>query len=723
MGYPIFHSQYTAAQIEASIGKTPRIKSSTRTWEIWDIATSAYVDTGVSIDTQLYVDPTLTESGYAADAKVTGDEIGELKSALNDTAFISGNGNTYIEQDFALVKAGKSYKVQVCSWDTSGVTVTGGYTKFYLGYKNNGTKVKIAEILMSGTIENEYNVQIPANAVNPALVIGGRVTASKQGVVRVEDISLNAEINKNSNRIGKIDLISQFEVGDINITNAGWSYGVSNSRVRTKYGVTFHLYPGDTVGLTDYTNYRYYTGLRKTNGTYDLYAWRQSDLPITIEGDYVFTIDHVTSTEVTDKTELASLFFGFDGVAYESIRATDYLADRLVALYMPLRNGYLNTNGNISTDGSTQEVTTDYIPATKGDEFICSYSFDTSKSMWLAYCSYDANKRLIGSRNVPINSLSSASGTAVISVSANNARYIRISYRTYGSISMQIKTSNISKVLSNRISDTNNVISEQNYAVNEHVKSINHRGYALSPENTLTAFRASKKEGFGIVETDVRFTSDGVPVLLHDESINRTARNADGSAISGTINIADITYAQAAEYDFGVYKGAEYAGVKIPKYEDFLKLCRAIGLDCYIELKAGTEAQIRSLVDMGAHFGMREHITWIGPESYLAVVSAYDQSARIGFIAGSLSQQSAENMLSYKTSSNDVFANLNYYDSSLSTSLSIAKSVGLPVEVWSVNNTATIISMDAYITGVTSDYYVAGYVLYDDAIRNDYIGV
>lgn len=94
MGYPIFHSQYTAEQIEASIGKTPRIKSSTRTWEVWDIATSAYVDTGVSIDTELFVDPTLTESGYAADAKITGDGVyslttlaadGNLSEALNVT--------------------------------------------------------------------------------------------------------------------------------------------------------------------------------------------------------------------------------------------------------------------------------------------------------------------------------------------------------------------------------------------------------------------------------------------------------------------------------------------------------------------------------------------------------------------------------------------------------------------------------------------------------------
>ena len=50
MSNPIFRSQYTAAQIEASIGKTPRINTTTRTWETWDIATSAYVNTGVSID-------------------------------------------------------------------------------------------------------------------------------------------------------------------------------------------------------------------------------------------------------------------------------------------------------------------------------------------------------------------------------------------------------------------------------------------------------------------------------------------------------------------------------------------------------------------------------------------------------------------------------------------------------------------------------------------------
>lgn len=52
MAYPIFHSQYTAAQIEGTIGKSPRINPVTLTWEVWDIASGAYIDTGVAADAQ-----------------------------------------------------------------------------------------------------------------------------------------------------------------------------------------------------------------------------------------------------------------------------------------------------------------------------------------------------------------------------------------------------------------------------------------------------------------------------------------------------------------------------------------------------------------------------------------------------------------------------------------------------------------------------------------------
>ena len=117
-----------------------------------------------------------------------------------------------------------------------------------------------------------------------------------------------------------------------------------------------------------------------------------------------------------------------------------------------------------------------------------------------------------------------------------------------------------------------------------------HRGLCTAglPENTLVAFAACKTAGWKWVESDIRFTSDGVCVMLHDESINRTARNADGTSISGTVNIADITYAQALSYDFGIYAGEQYAGIKILTLDDFLNYCSKAGLYVQIEVKNST---------------------------------------------------------------------------------------------------------------------------------------
>ena len=53
---------------------------------------------------------------------------------------------------------------------------------------------------------------------------------------------------------------------------------------------------------------------------------------------------------------------------------------------------------------------------------------------------------------------------------------------------------------------------DQNICRDVNVRSIAHRGVsAYAPENTLPAFRLAKELGFSCVETDIQFTSDGVP--------------------------------------------------------------------------------------------------------------------------------------------------------------------------------------------------------------------
>jgi glycerophosphoryl diester phosphodiesterase len=148
---------------------------------------------------------------------------------------------------------------------------------------------------------------------------------------------------------------------------------------------------------------------------------------------------------------------------------------------------------------------------------------------------------------------------------------------------------------------------EKNLNYDANVLSVNHRGYsAEAPENTLPAYILSKKKGFNYVETDVCFTSDGIPVLLHDATIDRTS--------NGTGNINSMTYEQVRAYDFGSWKSSTYAGTKIPSLAEFLYLCKSIMLHPYIELKSSgayTQAQIQQIVDMVHSYGLKGKVSYI----------------------------------------------------------------------------------------------------------------
>ena len=52
-----------------------------------------------------------------------------------------------------------------------------------------------------------------------------------------------------------------------------------------------------------------------------------------------------------------------------------------------------------------------------------------------------------------------------------------------------------------------------------------HRGSSeAAPENTIAAFNRALDAGVNAIETDIRLSRDGVPVLVHDENLLRVAR-------------------------------------------------------------------------------------------------------------------------------------------------------------------------------------------------------
>lgn len=252
------------------------------------------------------------------------------------------------------------------------------------------------------------------------------------------------------------------------------------------------------------------------------------------------------------------------------------------------------------------------------------------------------------------------------------------------------------------------------------VKSINHRGWnSVAPENTLPAFKLSKRNGFRYVETDVCSTLDNVLVLLHDGTINRTARNSDGSEIANTINIADITYQQALEYDFGIFKSVNYAGTKIPKFDDFCALCKKIGLHPYIELKTYNmnQSNVNAVVNTVRLNGLQDTCTYISfTKSLLEYVKTANPRARLGLlISGDITSSILENVNSLKTDTNEVFLS-NSVDKITADGVALCADANIPLEAYGVNATNAL-TMNNYITGATADTVVAGRVIYDANIN------
>ena len=135
----------------------------------------------------------------------------------------------------------------------------------------------------------------------------------------------------------------------------------------------------------------------------------------------------------------------------------------------------------------------------------------------------------------------------------------------------------------------------------------NESGYPY--EQTHKSYDLAFKKGYKIMICDLRLTSDDEFVCLHDANINTQARNQDGSSISATTAIADITLATANTYDYGIVRGAEFSQVGITTIKWMLEFCKLRNLICHIELKVYlTSEQMGTLANLIKAYGMQDKV-------------------------------------------------------------------------------------------------------------------
>ena len=109
-------------------------------------------------------------------------------------------------------------------------------------------------------------------------------------------------------------------------------------------------------------------------------------------------------------------------------------------------------------------------------------------------------------------------------------------------------------------------------------KLIGHRGVKnLSPENTIDSINLAKKLGLNWVECDVKISKDLIPIVFHDDSLERTT---DGKGLP-----VDYFYKDLKKLDAGSFFYNQVTKIYIPTFEEILLLCQNKSINLNIELK------------------------------------------------------------------------------------------------------------------------------------------
>lgn len=107
---------------------------------------------------------------------------------------------------------------------------------------------------------------------------------------------------------------------------------------------------------------------------------------------------------------------------------------------------------------------------------------------------------------------------------------------------------------------------------------IAHRGASgYTPENTFAAVRKAYQMGAKWIEFDVMLTGDGVPIIIHDETLTRTT--------NGRGKVAKATFDQIKQLDAGGWYAPEFAGESVPSFVEWLALLDQLEFQINVELK------------------------------------------------------------------------------------------------------------------------------------------
>lgn len=233
--------------------------------------------------------------------------------------------------------------------------------------------------------------------------------------------------------------------------------------------------------------------------------------------------------------------------------------------------------------------------------------------------------------------------------------------------------------------------------------SIAHRGFSSqAPENTSAAFDKAIENDFLYIETDVQLTSDNIPVIIHDETVDRTS--------NGKGKVSEKTLSDIKKLDFGSWFSPKFKDQTILTLSELLKnynnkihlvlelksqqseLCKQVAAlienENWDKIAGNPMTQIPGLTIISFHL-----------EQILRSIELMPV-VRHGWLVGELTDTDID--IASKLGIQGIFPNAKLASEH---SISYAKEKGLFVAVWGIQNAEEVVMLKKIgVSAVTSDW-------------------
>lgn len=346
-------------------------------------------------------------------------------------------------------------------------------------------------------------------------------------------------------------------------------------------------------------------------------------------------------------------------ITFVTIPNTDYvnLINEIDKMNRTVVNAIaLTNNGYLKDDGTPNEQTyeiekySDKLPISKG-KYVLQYdvNFPSGKTPWIRMNFFDANNVNLGSQTY---ARENKRNTIEFDVTYQDAAFIVVSCRTFNTETRVTLSDLFINYLNNKIENNK----QNNFSKSYSTVFVSREGmFANTIENSADGIRGAKMNGYDYIRADVQFTSDGVPVCFHDETLGSvlTVYDENGNKITNGDRISTYTYDTLAIYHFGSLTN------ELLTVDECAALCKKYGLGLVLEVKEPTiptEQNMSDAYDAVAKNGMAPNTEW---DVYTAQTAGYiqeiDDTADIGYISETISTATIDEVAALRTGKNKVY--------------------------------------------------------------------